>query len=562
MATKLVVLLFVSCVLTQSCCTAKEVCIVPDGDSPKPPSCTTASTIDQFCGSGVKDNTVATFSDGTHKLGTVCEVVLVKNITFRAGNKSKVTVKCSPQNDASFKFLNVSMLKLSGIEFIGCGATSTPTSSYVSALLFANGSGVTVTNVNVSDSKYFGIFIHNVAGNVSMDSFQITNASSNLIRYSTDVTEDIELTMANCLIMDGRLPTDPLSGGITLLAGNPKLRIEIANSSFIRNMGLVGGNMLLYYTDFASVVILNSAFVSGLALADGGGMSVSFELHSTGSTNEFEFLNIVNSNFTNNVALSGGGLSIIWDNLVQYEGYAYVKISDTLFYGNSLAQSPVLNTQARGGLAMLIYSNDYFSTRLPTFFNVSLSKCVFTNHNPQTHDQSSSVIFATSIPYLGMDNIVIEFNGCTAVMAISCAFVFSGSSMISNNAASRGGGFQLVDSKINVMPHTNITITNNFAQHYGGGLIIDNSYSCLVGSQCFLQVEDSNLDFVDTMSFYVGNNSALEGGEDVFGVVVHCFDVQNAAHSVWRKPPTNSLLKLSSLSSNPQLVCIGTPQEG
>lgn len=566
MAAILVTLLFLSCILTRSCCDAKdkEICIIPESGT-EPSSCDIANTIDQFCRAGVKDNTVAIFMNGTHKLGLVCEISFVKNVALRAKGGSKVIIECSPQKDASFKFLNVSVLEVSGIEFVGCGAASSPASaSYISALLFGNGSDITVTNINVSDSKYFGIFGQNVAGTFTLNKCQVTNASSNMIRYDSTLSEDAKFILANCVIANNRPLTDPLSGGINLVPGNFRVKMEITNSSFIRNTGLVGGNMLVYYTDFASVSISNCAFIGGRALADGGGLSAAFELKSVGSVNKFDFLNITSSTFVNNTAVSGGGVSIIWDNMVKYEGYAYVKISDTLFDGNLLKASSVFPTKPRGGLALLIYSNDYFSTHLPTLFNVSISRCMFINHSPQigTLTRGNSVISATSIPYLGMNGVVIESNMCTGVMAINCALVFHGSSKISNNAAYSGGGFQLDGSKMTLKPYASINITSNFAQQYGGGLIIDNSYSCLVGNVCFLQVEDSDKDFLDTMAFYVGNNTALEGGDNIFGIISHCFDEQSAARFVWPEPPENSLQQLSSLTSSPQLVCIGTPQEG
>ena len=114
----MLVFLFVSCFSYS----LQEVCIAPDGGSQKPP----CKTINQFCqdAGGIPDNTVVNVLSGTHRLNTTCEMQNVNNITLRSKNRSKVIFKCSHE-DSGFRFLNVSMLKISGIEFKGCGANNT-----------------------------------------------------------------------------------------------------------------------------------------------------------------------------------------------------------------------------------------------------------------------------------------------------------------------------------------------------------------------------------------------------------------------------------------------------
>ncbi len=92
----------------------------------------------------------------------------MSNITLSAQSGSRVVVECSPHEDSGFRFLGVSMLKLSGIEFFGCGATLRFLKDLqfdidpilyadgygFTALLFVCGSDLTLTNVTISDSIF------------------------------------------------------------------------------------------------------------------------------------------------------------------------------------------------------------------------------------------------------------------------------------------------------------------------------------------------------------------------------------------------------------------------
>lgn len=108
-------------------CHLQEVCIVSSEES-LPSFCKNKTTtpLRDFCLnlSGMTDNTVVTFLGGTHQLSTTCEFTSVNsNITLRG--QSNVTVNCSRHGGTGFRFLNVSEVMITGIEFKGCGAVAT-----------------------------------------------------------------------------------------------------------------------------------------------------------------------------------------------------------------------------------------------------------------------------------------------------------------------------------------------------------------------------------------------------------------------------------------------------
>ena len=80
----------------------------------------------------------------------------------------------------------------------------------------------------------------------------------------------------------------------------------------------------------------------------------------------------------------------------------------------------------------------------------------------------------------------MESNNCTAISAVGSKIVFSGSTRISNNTAVIGAGLQLANTKIDLLPNTDLTITNNSVQQTGGGV------------QIYFNCEDFYLDEYDT----------------------------------------------------------------
>ena len=181
------VLVFISASCFLIGCRSQEVCIVPDSDKQELPSyCEKNISLNKFCqdAGDIRDNAVISVLNGTHRLSAPCEVKNTSNLILRGQNEPRTTINC---DDSGFRFLNILSLMISDMEFTGCGATWTTTVPHnifglypiiLSALLFFNGSNLTLTNVTVSDAISAGIYIYNVAGNVTVDSCVVTNASS------------------------------------------------------------------------------------------------------------------------------------------------------------------------------------------------------------------------------------------------------------------------------------------------------------------------------------------------------------------------------------------------
>ena len=266
------------------CSSLHEVCIVPEhGINPKMPSCNSTATINDLCEQANTtesiSDTVATFLHGTHTLDRNCFVYNVSNVTLRGQSGSKVLIQCK---DTGFCFKEVHKLRISDIEFTSCGLEDT-----FYALLFIDGSELTLTSVNVTNSKYGGIFVRNIDGNVTLNACKVVNATSNNSRYGggnavlyQSVVVNVSLTISNSIFMNSGIPLKPNShlphSGLTLKLASPGLTVAIVNTTFTQNSGLPGGNMAILCFSPISITIANSTFHGGQAQF-GGGLGVFFE---------------------------------------------------------------------------------------------------------------------------------------------------------------------------------------------------------------------------------------------------------------------------------------------
>ena len=547
----MLVFLFVSCFLTS--CGLQE-CVVPDGGSKISPSC---KTMNNFCkdASSIPSNTAVTVLSGTYRLNTTCEMKNASNITLRGQNGKVVLIECSGEENG-FRFLNVSMLKISGIEFTGCGATWSPNTESA-ALLFIKGSNLTLTNITVSDAKYTGIYISNVAGSVTVDSCKVGNASAHKSGCGNVVvnsSRETSLAIKNSVFIRGR--SNCLAGGLTLVLENSKITVDVINTNLTQNRGHSGGNMAVYFHDSASVTISNSTFNEGKSHR-GGGVYVQIHFNIDNySTNKLVILSIINSTVSKNMGeYYGGGAFIEWYlQTPLIKGNAYIDMINTSFDGN------IIGTAISGGLAVDLQENPYLAG--PYTYNsfvknfhvkVNLSGCDLSNHNgAQQITSFYSVISANKVSYFRIDGITVKSNNCTAIMATGSKVVFSGSSRISNNTAVTGAGLQLVNTFISMTPSTDLTVTNNSAQQTGGGVKIFNYPGCIPNENCIYLPSSENVNFT------ISGNHALAGGDNVFGSGFCQFHGDGEPGVII---PPNTVNEPSSISSNPQGVCFGAYEE-
>ena len=621
-SSKFCIILLLSLFLKCSCSHEKSLCIAPDDLSghPLPTYCDSAVTIDinQLCGNTEDySNTLITVLEGTHTLNGTCEFKAVTYLTIQGTNGS--TISCS-SNKTGLRFLNVSHLEISDIEFTSCGCTGYVVSNLyglpydiLSALLFINGSSLTLTNVAVVNAVSAGIYIYNVVDYVTMDSCKVINASSDnpaimsgsVIAYNNHTTTNTRLVISQCrfiksgyanYLKDYCYHHDHellYSCGLALFHGNPNLTVEMSDSVFISNSGCNGGNMavLIFYfranNDMAMVTITNTIFNNGKS-GFGGGLYMSFENslsdqiygHSESYKTHPEFyrnrnktkaLSIEQSTYSGNYAAkSGGGIYMQWKQSLILERIVDMDITDSEFERNSIG------IDRSGGLALhyrtYIDSGDEEDKLLKFRVNLNIFNCSFHNHFPNAAigeeqlQSESSVILSSLVPYLGIHDTSITSNNCTAILAVGTTLVFYGSSRISNNTAFMGAGLRLCSgSPIYLTPHMELVITNNSVQQTGGGILVNTN--CLVNRpMCFYQYSGEiirNRSLLSTVNVTINDNHSPQchGDTNIFGGSIdNCYflHVKSGDSILFKKlqVPNNTVDNPSSISSSPQHVCI------
>ena len=252
--------LFASCALTD--CGIQRVCIAPHDASQKPALCESTTTLDNFCSSDIPGDVAVTFL-----------------------NDLKVIVNCS--GDSGLRCLNVSLLTISGIEFIDCigNLPFLLLEQTKSTFLFMGGSDITLTDVKVSvPPANYGFYIKNVAGKVVIESCIFI--SGNAIVYDHDATKDIGVEISNSSII-GDLSS--CLSGLEVRLNSSMLTLDITDTTF----DSFEGNVALYFYDSGSVTIANTEFIGGRSHY-GGGLFAEFYNKSEKSTFH---LNVISSKF-------------------------------------------------------------------------------------------------------------------------------------------------------------------------------------------------------------------------------------------------------------------------
>lgn len=588
-----------------TCCNCREVCVAPDCDNEKSPS--SCKTLNKFCVDPhqVASGRIVTLLGGTHWLNTTCEIEDIEDgLTLRGDGGSRPIVACSPLQNSGFKFQNVSNLNIAGIDFTDCGSTwNIMLSSLVAhyqtqaALLFVNGSDLTLTNVTVSHAKSAGIYICNVAGIVTVDSCRVDNGSSgafdnssgNIALYDHNKTTSLRITNSQFINNGDKLNyskgysseddgTFIYSNGLVLFLGTPHVTVSVIGSNFSQNTGCNGGNLAVLFFNFTSVNISGCTFAEGWACS-GGGLYVSFQNsfldqtyhHSPSYSHSRESLHVVNSNFVKNHAeFAGGGVYICWKQSLLLNGSSKMQVENSQFIGNSLG------LQGRGGLAF--HYNTYLDTAIhsgsfPKFdVDLYVSNCHFFGHylnetSSELRSESSVVLFENV--ELAISGITVESNTCTAILAIGSRLIFNKTTTVRNNTALIGAGIRICSNSILYLTkHSTLIVSNNSASETGGGVQVETS--CLISRpSCFFQYSrdisrDSDL---KTVNLTVTNNHAVKGGSNIYGGELDdCFFlyVNEEKNYKYRSPlrvPNNTLTQPSSISSDPQQVCFNHSKE-
>ena len=541
--------------------------------------------------SDLQNHTVIKFICSQCYLNFTLNIENLTNITITAASSLPVVnITCGNMGDAGMHFRSVSNLTISNIVFDNCGSMSQLpvsldrlTSNISTALLFLKGRNLLLKNLTLMNSYSSGFIIFNVVGIVLVQNIFISRTkflrdkvfhTGNIVTYS-DTLQPTNVRVKNSSFSNNGVEADlyyvhkyTISSGLGLhLHRTANLTVSISHVIFHKNRGYKGGHMavFLYVSDSVfvePVLVLDSVeFLNGYGHM-GGALYIAiypaftfrntFLNHSTG-------IEINHCKFFGNTAIkSGGGIRLEWEASVGVDHSLDVMIRNCSFSRNTLINSP-------GGLA--IYSNNYVQFQdkpyLHSKFQVNLfiEQCSFRNHTVALEYQpKSAVIFSEAMPFIKMTEVNITSNKCRAILAVKTIIEFQGNTLIFNNMASTGAGLQLCsNSFLYFSPQTQLLIIKNNASDRGGGIWVEpncNADEWLCFYQYTYDVQ-RNQSLVNSVQFIVKDNSAETAGDNIYGgSIEHCFFLYSNNTKPWIKYPKNNKTLVSSVSSNPERVCI------
>ena len=536
-----------------------------------------------------KSNTTFEFLDGVFCLNTNLSIEDISDLTF-IGRVDNSTIDCSGYDNAGFAFINVTNLNIENLAFRYCGQESlihydTVQSDVRAALLSSYGSNHFYTNVQVLYSRDQNIYYNNVEGEITVRNSTFAHAADytfkagNSFFFSECNGVSTELCIENTHFINNsnRHGEDQtrFAAGLLIVLKCTTVNVTLESVKLHQNEGSHGGNLAVVLHDIthwftSHVHIQNSVIKDGKANI-GGGLFISFveesiPIPSAGMnlSNSRTIVLINNVEFNGNVATqSGGALYLRQKESQTYYSAASTKIENCKFKTN------LIHERGAGGVAIhtITFTTFAYLPHGKPQFQLEIVNSTFSKHHVKKHS-GKGVIFAKGTSYVSLFNVDIHDNGCSGILGISSNFVFSGDVNIFNNIGSSGGGILFCsDSVMFLKPYTTLTITNNHAEHAGGGICIDQE--CLQSKpMCFFQLDEQasiQEDLMDTIQVDLINNTATYAGDGLYGgSVVYCYLLDPPIHNVTANTSKNVFKKIftikpkhpSYITSTPQQVCM------
>ena len=529
-------------------------------------------TLDQYGLTHYIDSSrIVSVCAGQHELQATINVSNISNLVIAGSSENTTTINCS--NSAAFSFHSCSNISLQHLTIIGCGVETE-----MAAVFFQDGNTVTLEDVTISDSIGAGFVAVNVQG--------LTSLLTCTLRDTTPVltTPELHGWAGNGIIYNGKnyssyqffannsyfsnLKIENSSAGFTVNVSNCYANINITNSEFTDNChhSSPGGNLRIILQNLTKprkqhVYLENVTITRGKALK-GGGMYIDITLTPDAdsketSINSWNILGVFKRvQFHNNTAtVLGGGLYIQQLESQNVSTCQNIQFINCIFTHNSL------ELNKNGGVA--IHSNNYilrgFLAQATPQYQTVLQNCVFTK-NGDSSTSKNSVVTINAHKDFRIDSIRVENNSYNAITAINSNLVFNGSTILSSNGGSSGGGLLLCENSILYFkPNTRLEITNNSVQHSGGGICIQPQ--CLEAHpRCFYQfynkislpINASNITII------VKNNNATFAGDNIFGGDVdYCYLLDSSKpekelnrHDNFSVEVFNSLFKCDTVNSS------------
>ena len=487
------------------------------------------------------------------------------------GSPDDVIVTCN-DSGAGISFSHSKRIKIENISLSGCGAEHISTSrnlcgqikcpllKYKAALCFEYCTNVSLSSVIIDQSNGTGLSFVNSNGTNNIRNSQFSNnvnvsnmpggngvnvdlsssapgdvkCTEPINDTPSDYISQVNYTFHNCHFLSNKAssgtinPTHiphnesccfPFRGGggmaVYFRGTASENTIVVRNCTFDRNLAEEGGGMYIMFTHKSknnTVAIRNVSYSSNkcytenimaASFATGGGAHVTFTSHS-----EYNQLLVVHSNFTQNSAIYGGGLSLSSSPSVSKGTRNYVHIRECRFKWNI----------ARNGAAIDMFHEPTSlseSSVVPHLFN-----CSFTNNGRLYRNNTGSV--KHTLGTVNVEHMPAKFNGNITfdrskgsgltIQSTKVHFMNNSRVTFTRCTGELGGAISIIGDSacILVYDNTEVEFRDNVATEKGGAIYVDQSkeHYTAYSYSCFIQYYDPPVhpDYW-TSSFTFSNNT-------------------------------------------------------
>ena len=355
--------------------------------------------------------------------------------------------------------------------------------------------------------------------------------------------QTIKIYIHNSSFYNGRALHN--GGGCFVFNGYPKTAkdyLRITNSSFFNNTATRGGGLYVSFSTGVNdpavpntCISINKCNVMENKAVFGAGLYAFLSAHKSSSC--VHILNISQSIISHNTATKEGGGIRVQLPTEFYGGSEETASLTTKPFFNQLTRRIIFgdslfnDNKAKSGSAILIsacdwqeYYNSLQCDRIPhcikTFDIMVLVQNASFSGNTALGTAAASVFHLHSIGLVKGVDLTFTSNAGSSILANQSIIYMEGQVLLVNNSAYIGGALHLACdplsgevSMFGIFPDTEITIANNTAVHYGGG--ISANQDCSNNKWCVFQfVFWNESDFIKVTLI---NNTAQIAGDSLYG---------------------------------------------
>ena len=536
----------------------------------------------------LSDNTTHLISNNV----SFCVINDTNSLTLTSESSKQAVIQCNDSStlpNSGFAFTNIHNLTLIRLVFTGCGerlkrlavmesinssASPMQFSQYHSAvLLFRHINTLLIDEVNVTNYYGFAILvinpmtalIHNCSITLSYggkgNAYQ-KDFGSGVFLLFTDVigaplSDDCSVTIQHSTLSNNfeyyhssknficdiyqrhnqeYFPIFNAAGlSVFYLQSNFATKVQVMQSSFISNHGILAGAVLVIYYNSVKqshVTISNSTFRHNFSNNNcpGSDLSLIFRV-STKAKQQYSDqlfpLYVLNTNFSGHVSAIGNSQGIIY--LYIYNPSKMINMTLTFSHVNFTS----ISTRGTGPCFHTVsdISDDNLSSGQIILTDITAME-INQQSSLYSRDYQKGIFVIENFDYIFLNGSSIYSKNYGSVFGIlNTKVVLGGQLHFENNIGNSGSAFMLTgSSRFILQDGLNATFIHNVALENGGAIYAYNS----VTSECMFTPTDLNS--MNTMLLKFINNSAINSGNSIFSNnLYNCSQMQNFNVSVVKK---------------------------